>query len=67
MKTVETQPTIWEQLRSAPVPDWIVKMNEHYRLTGTYRCEDLRRLLGDQRRTVRTGANVDFESFSTRG
>ena len=52
-----------ETLRSAPVPDWVIKMQEHFRQTGTYRTEYLRRLLGDQRRGVQVGPNASLATF----
>jgi hypothetical protein len=36
-----------ERLRRSPLPEWVRRMIEHHRKTGTYRTEDLRRLLGD--------------------
>jgi hypothetical protein len=57
MESIHAQPTFRDRMRTAPVPEWIVKMQEHYRQTGTYRAEDLRRLLGDQRRGVSSDPN----------
>lgn len=63
MDSKPAKATFEETMRAAPVPDWIVKMHEHFRQTGTYRPEDLRRLLGDQRRTVQVGPNASFATF----
>ena len=49
-------------LAKEPAPRWIVEMQEHYRRTGMYRPEDLRRLLGDQTEGVRVGPETDFEA-----
>jgi hypothetical protein len=48
-------------LDQAPPPDWVVAMIEHYQRTGTYRSEDLRRLLGDPTKgfELRTGEAGD--------
>lgn len=56
-----------DRVRAAPVPDSIVKMHEYYRQTGIFRVEYLRRLLGDQRRAVRVGATMTWETFLGRG
>jgi hypothetical protein len=39
-------------LRNAGGADWVRAMQQHYSETGTYRVEDLRRLLGDPMRGV---------------
>jgi hypothetical protein len=33
-------------------PEWLKEMQAHYRQTGSYRPEDLSRVLGDQRQGV---------------
>lgn len=54
---------IQERLRQLPPADWVRDMIEHYRRTGAYRPEDLRRLLGDPNRAVQVGPNADLSSF----
>jgi hypothetical protein len=51
---------LWEQMLGNAEPDWVREMKEHYAKTGTYRPEDLRRLLGDptKRIDVRERANL---------
>lgn len=49
-------------LQKAPTPEWVRKMVEHYRRTGTYRAEDLRRLLGDPTKGVEIGPNSSLTS-----
>jgi hypothetical protein len=51
------------QRQEIPPADWVRAMIEHYRLTGTYRPEDLRRLLGDPNRAVEVGPNASLPSF----
>ena len=34
-------------IASADVPTWSREMSDHYRHTGEYRAEDVRRVLGD--------------------
>lgn len=33
-------------------PEWVTSMHEHYSRTGSYRTEDLDRVLGDPRKQV---------------
>lgn len=48
---------------SIKVPEWIRKMREHYMRTGTYRPEDLRRLLGDPTKGVEIGAGASISNY----
>ena len=41
-----------ERLSNLPEPKWVREMKANYSKTGTYRPEDLRRVLGDPRRSV---------------
>lgn len=41
-----------ELLQSVPPADWVRDMVEHYHRYGTFRPEDLRRLLGDPKMGV---------------
>lgn len=59
--------SVQEQLKSSPAPDWMVKMQEHYRRTGSFRSEDLRRLLGDPTRRVESGPTPSLASFLQQG
>jgi hypothetical protein len=52
-----------EALRTVPPADWLIAMHEHYRKTGTFRPEDLRRLLGDPTRRVEVGPQATLASF----
>ena len=51
------------RLRELPPADWVTAMIEHYRRTGSYRSEDLRRLLGDPNRSVEVGPDASLASF----
>jgi len=46
--------------------DWILKLIDDYQRTGTYRPEDLWRLLGDPNGCVKFGPNLDLESLFSR-
>ncbi|MFH1732374.1 MAG: hypothetical protein ABIF82_12095 [Planctomycetota bacterium] len=47
----------FERLKREVVePGWIREMREYFARTGTFRSEDLRRLLGDPAKGVETGA-----------
>jgi hypothetical protein len=50
-------------LRQAPPPEWVREMIDHYRRTGSYRPEDLERLLGDPNKRVEVRAEVSLTSF----
>jgi hypothetical protein len=54
------------RLEELPPADWVLDMIDHYRRTGTYRPEDLRRLLGDPNRAVEAGPDVDLASVFSR-
>ena len=62
--------TIRRLLAQLPPADWVVEMIEYYRRTGSYRPEDLRRLLGDQTKGVTVGPDTDvgtlFASWSSK-
>ena len=63
MPEKEVRLSLEERLRTEPLPEWLVKMHEHYARTGTYRPEDLRRLLGDPNKRVEVGPNACVTSF----
>lgn len=48
-----------------PEPEWLRKMREHYAKTGTYRAEDLRRVLGDPTRGVEMSAKPSASKYCT--
>jgi hypothetical protein len=50
----------FRELRNVRGADWVRAMQQHYNDTGTYRIEDLRRLLGDPMRGV--SLRPDFAS-----
>jgi hypothetical protein len=47
----------------APMAEWLRSMIEHYQRTGTYRPEDLDRLLGDPNRRVEVKAEQSVSSL----
>ena len=63
----EREREIQDKLPELPPADWVTEMIAHYQRTGSYRPEDLRRLLGDPNRAVEVGPNVTLESFLSRG
>ena len=58
---------IQAQLRQLPPADWVTAMIDHFQRTGSYRPEDLRRLLGDPNRPVKVGPNASLASFFSQG
>jgi hypothetical protein len=54
---------IEEKLRQLPPAQWVRDMIDHYRRTGAFRPQDLRRLLGDPNRAVEVGPNASLATF----
>ena len=54
---------IEEKLRQLPPADWVREMVDHYRRTGAFRPQDLRRLLGHPNRAVEVGPNSSLATF----
>lgn len=54
---------IQAKLQQIPPAQWVREMVDYYRRTGTYRTEDLRRLLGDPNRSVEVGPSASLPSF----
>lgn len=52
-----------EALRQLPRADWVGSMIDYFEQTGTYRPEDLRRLLGDPNRSVEVGPKSSLSSL----
>lgn len=50
-------------LRDIPPPEWIREMFAHYRRTGSYRREDLERLLGDPNKRVELNPDMSEASL----
>jgi hypothetical protein len=46
-----------EQEPSAP--RWVAEMHDHFRKTGTYRVQDLQRVLGDPRDSVEVPVGIE--------
>ena len=63
----DLQREIQAKLRQLPPADWVRAMIDHYQRTGSYRSEDLRRLLGDPNRSVEAGPNASLASFFSQG
>jgi hypothetical protein len=59
----ETPVSLRDLLRNEPMPEWIREMIAHYYRTGTYRPEDLRRLLGDPNKRVEFRSETSLSSF----
>jgi hypothetical protein len=63
----DLQREIQAKLRELPPADWVRAMIDHFQRTGSYRPEDLRRLLGDPNRPVEVGPNASLASFFSQG
>jgi hypothetical protein len=57
------RPTLQEMLRDSPPAEWVRDMVEHYWRTGTFRPQDLRRLLGDPTKGVEVRPKNSLASF----
>jgi hypothetical protein len=62
MDAVELDRKLQERLWQMPPADWVLDMIDHYRATGSYRPEDLHRLLGDPRVGVTGGSTESLAS-----
>ena len=50
---MSTKPPSFEQmLHNAHPPEWLLDMHDHYAQTGSFRTEDVVRVLGDPRKGV---------------
>jgi len=63
MSQLDLQREIQDRLHEIPPAGWVRDMLDHYRRTGRYRPEDLRRLLGDPNQAVDVGPNTSLASF----
>ncbi len=63
----DRQREIEARFRQIPPADWVIAMIDHFRRAGSYRPEDLRRLLGDPNRAVEVGPNPSLSSFLSTG
>ncbi len=54
---------IQRQLQQIPRADWVQDMIDHFNRTGSYRPEDLRRLLGDPNQAVEVGSKTSLSSL----
>lgn len=59
----DLQREIQAKLQQLPPADWVRAMIDHFQRTGSYRLEDLRRLLGDPNQFVETGPEASLVSF----
>jgi len=60
---VDLQRKIQISLQNMPPAEWVQDMVKHYRRTGKYRPEDLRRLLGDPNQAVEVGPNTNLPAI----
>jgi hypothetical protein len=62
----EHDPSTREQLGPGAEPEWVRDMREHFERTGTYRAEDLHRVLGDPADRVEIGPDPNHPVSCTR-
>jgi hypothetical protein len=63
---IMTRDELQEQWDRLPEAEWVRKMKEYYTKTGTYRPEDLRRLLGDPTKGVEMGPTQSMANYFAR-
>ena len=56
-----------KRLANTPEARWIRQMRDHYAKTGSYRPEDLLRLLGDPKRGVEMSPQPSLSKCFSRG
>ena len=52
-----------EMLHRAVPPEWVLEMHEHYAETGSFRIEDILRVLGDPKEGVDMMSEDKAKSF----
>jgi hypothetical protein len=63
MEKTEIDLAIQKLHESTLEPEWMREMGAHYRRTGTFRPEDLRRVLGDPTKGVMISREDDVLGF----
>ena len=63
MPNYELERDIQAKFQQIPPADWVLDMIDHYHRTGSYRPEDLRRLLGDPNKAVEVGPNTSISAY----
>jgi hypothetical protein len=61
--TAEQERQMRNAFEQLPPAQWVQDMVDHRKRTGTYRPGDLRRLLGDPKRSVDVGPNASLSTF----
>ena len=52
-----------ELLHAASPPKWLLEMHDHYAETGSFRTEDILRVLGDPKEGVNMASEDSVKSF----
>jgi hypothetical protein len=56
-----------ELLEKSPPPAWLIEMIVHYQKTGTFRPQDLQRLMGDVSKGVMISPDTTVEGVLSQG
>lgn len=64
--TIDARREFEERMQQASPPEWVLQMLDHYRKTGAYRAQDLKRLLGDPNERVEFGSQFSLSSHFSR-
>lgn len=57
------RPIVEKMLQMASPPKWLVDMHDHYEKVGSFRTEDILRVLGDPRKGVDMASEERARSF----
>ena len=57
------RPLVEEMLKTASLPKWLQEMHDHYAKVGSFRTEDILRVLGDPRKGVDMASEEKAKSF----
>jgi hypothetical protein len=57
------RPLVEKMLQTASLPKWLQEMHEHYAKAGSFRTEDILRVLGDPRKGVDMTSEEKAKAF----
>lgn len=53
-----------EVAQGTSVPDWVKSMTDFYLATGSFRQEDVQKVLGDPKKSIEVGSNISLSSMT---
>jgi hypothetical protein len=49
--------------QAVSLPEWVKSMTDHYLSTGSFRQQDVRKVLGDPKKGIQVGSDVSLSSM----